>query len=252
MTTAERIIKLGSGDTFAEFAAKMNNVSPGNLRTMWIARPSDLLTSISIGPDKRVWTYNATIAGRTSKLGDGVLVTFNGSSETVTSPDTANMSLGDGSTDSAWSVAAIGNITNTAGYRDFVNKPLEWGLSVDSSDKLYMYLRDDSAGVYSERHVSVASTQGSVHLFGCSYDGGGGATAANGIVMYEDAVVKASSATNNAAYVASENLTGTPTMGGTNFFAGSIGFVAVYAANLTTSQHVSIKIACNAYFRTSL
>lgn len=75
--------------------------------------------------------------------------------------------------------------------------------------KVKVILRDASTGVNVTRYQDTVYATGVWHFFIVTYDGGGGATAANGITLYMDGAVVASTATNNAAYVAMENGAGT-------------------------------------------
>ncbi len=74
-------------------------------------------------------------------------------------------------------------------------------------------LTDTSAGVTVYRRQDADFTLGQWHTFAATYDGGGGATAMNGVIIYMDGAVMASTATNNAAYVAMENGALLPTLG---------------------------------------
>lgn len=250
---------LGSRDPTRRFIADLHGVSRGNLRALWLPYDTDTTTNTS-PTDGRAWTYDATIAARITPQGSGVLVSFNGIDQYATTPDTADVSFGNGLVDSPFSVVALANVTNTAAARTLVSKRGaavdEYACRIDTTDTLRMALIDASVGVVAQRSSDAVITQGAMHLFGCSYDGGGGATAANGITLYQDGSSIVSTASNSASYVAMENLSGLPRIGDdttlVSEFAGSMGFVALYAANLSTAQHRAITEAANRYYELAI
>ena len=157
------------------------------------------------------------------------------------------------------SLVALINVTATAAQRDIVVKfdaagtLREWAFDVDSADKLVLNIFDESVDIIASRTSDSAITMGSWRVFGASYDGTGGATAANGITLHQDGVVIASTATNNASYVAMENLAlvveiGSQNVGAANFFDGSMALVAVCAGALTTAKHLAITHLCRRFF----
>mgnify|MGYP001615469253 FL=1 len=86
----------------------------------------------------------------------------------------------------------------------------------------------------------------------------GGATAANDIALYQNGALIASTASNNAGYVAMENGTNPAAVGGYSnsgagtFMDGSMGFAAMYAAALNVAQHLEVKRAANKYYGLTL
>lgn len=240
------------------FIEQLRAVSPGTGVALWLPAPTDATTN-PLKPDGRVWTASATLQGRISYQGNGILVSFNGTSHTITTPDTLDLSFIE---PTAMSIVALCNVTDTAGTRPAVTKfrsdsaTSEWQMVFGAADKLEMYFRDSSASVSMFRVSDAAISQGAPHLFGMSYTGAGGATAANGITLYQDAAVIASTATNNASYVATENLGQVVTIGayadGAAFFSGSMGFVAIFAANLSAAQHRRVADICREYYGLAL
>jgi hypothetical protein len=76
-----------------------------------------------------------------------------------------------------------------------------------SSNAIRLDMRDNSAGAtVSAFAVNQSGLIGSWHHLAVTYDGRGGATAANGITIYVDGVALPLSRMNHAAYVAMENL----------------------------------------------
>ena len=102
----------------------------------------------------------------------------------------------------------------------------EWQLTFQSG-ALRLLCRDNSATVNMSRLQDTASSLEVWHFYVATYDGSGGASAANGITIYVDGAVSASTATNDASYVAMENQTEVVTLGefssaGGSFFVGRI------------------------------
>jgi hypothetical protein len=240
-----------------QFIEALYSVDP-SLRAAYLPRAGDTTTTTTLG---RVWTHDGTIAARITTQGNGVLVTFNGTSNEADTPDTADLSFGDGTTDSPMSMVALCNVTDTAATRSIFCKGSpatpsgEYGFQVVSNDTLQLRLVDQSAGVQCNRLSNAAITMGSLVLLGATYDGRGGATAANGITLYQNAAVLASTANNNASYEAMEN---TNTVGalanevGTRFFAGDMGFFALWAAELSATQMEAVKLAVEEYYGVNL
>ena len=230
-----------------------------DVRLLWLPKPGDAAATKTIETvTGQVVTWDATVAGRLSALGNGVAQSFvSASTQYGSAPDTTSLTFGTGVADTPFSVVALANITNTAAYRTCVGKWVsgqeEWLLAVDPTDLLALLLGDISAAISIQRGSDAAITMGSWRLFGASYDGTGGATAANGITLYQDGAVIASTATNNAGYVAMENGTSDIEFGA--FFAhtqglldGSLALLLVVARALTTVEHRALAIMCNRYF----
>lgn len=251
----------GAISPFWEFVAALQNVSAGNLKGLWLPQQGNGTTTTSI-PGDRVWTYPASIVTLTARQGFGVTVPFvSASSQYGDTPDTTDLTFIE---PDPMSVVVLANVTDTAALRMLIGKYIstgtggEWQLAVTSTDTLRFLVRDDSAAAESSRASDSAITQGSLHLFGVSYSGVGGASAMNGATLYSDAAVIASTATNSGTYVAMENLTNKvdvaaySNQGAGAFLDGSLGFAAVYKANLTLAQHLEIKNAVNKFYALTL
>jgi hypothetical protein len=73
----------------------------------------------------------------------------------------------------------------------------------------------------------------------------------------QNGAVMATSPTNNASYVAMENLTAPLELGSldahtTQYFDGTYGFFALYTKTLTATQHAGLAQLCRQYFRVTL
>jgi hypothetical protein len=242
----------------AQFIGEMLTIT-GDTRLFWIADNANTTTSTDRSLTGRTITWDATVASRFTQAGYGFTQSFNGSTHLGTSPDTANLSFGTGAADSAFSVLVLGNVTNTAAVRTFVAKDngstlREWSFRIAASDVISFFLHDQSAGVAVSRSSDAVITQGSIGLIAGTYSAAtGGATAGNDITLYENGLVKASTATNNGAYVAMEDLTHPLAIGSlgtvaSNPFQGSMGFVIVCQKNLTASDHWAIYQLCKGYY----
>ncbi len=235
----------------------------GDTRLLWTPKGSDTTTSLDESLTGRTMTYDATIASRLSALGLGYAVTFNGTSQYASTPDTANLSFGNSTVDQPFSIVALVNVTDTAAARDIITKFAgatsgEYAFRVAAGDTLVLAVYDDSTDVQPVRTSNAVITQGSWVLFGATYSAAtGGATAANDMTLYQNGVVIASTATNNASYVAMEDTTNVVEIGAAlahtaNFFNGSMALVAVCQNNLDASDHWAIKKLVNDYFGLAL
>lgn len=168
--------------------------------------------------------------------GFGFTVTFNGS-KYLTVADADNLSFGDGTNDSAFTILALVNISSSGATEIIARKGSnaghahrEWSFGLVTGNRPQLALSDASANKVSYSTVNAGIANG-YHLIAVVYDGTGGATAANGITFYCDGVVVASTATNDASYVAMENL------------AQAIGIGASNAGDLKMSGNLSVMLA---------
>jgi len=104
----------------------------------------------------------------------------------------------------------------------------EWRCSIDGSTlDLRLLKRDESASVETFRETDANFPTDEVLLIVGTDDGSGGATAADGMAIYLRGVVEASTATNNASYVAMENDIGVVELGkqdgNSAFWTGNLG-----------------------------
>ena len=154
------------------------------------------------------------------------ILSFNGTDEEADSPDDAYWSRDD-TANEGFSLGAWAHIPDDANEKYLMSKwgsaagTEEWRFGFGSAEKFHLALSDESAGVLCYRSLnSSISRDRWVHV-AATYDGGGGATAANGITLYVDGVATASTATNDGGYVGMENDVGLVTLGqynNSNFF----------------------------------
>lgn len=243
-------------------------IPEANIRFMHVPKAGDGTTSIDLSPNDYTITWDATIAGRLSALGNGVQQSYDGSTNFGTIADAAGLSLGNGVLDTACSFITLANVTDTANERHMLSKlevagapaPREYQFLITTDDKLQLFISNATLGNNSANlKANSAIGQGAYHLFAGTYDGGGGATAANGMVLYQDAVAIAATATNDALYVAMSD-TATPLTVGSrlssgvinNPFQGSMALELLCQGVLSSVQLVVIKTLCNRYYRLTL
>ncbi len=231
-------------------------VGRANVRALWTPSPTEGLTVLDGGPVVRTWTHATSPNARLSRLGQGMALAFNGTSDFLSTPDAADLSFVEPATVSFFAVA---NVTDTAALRAIVAKEttapdIEWVVRATTVDLLQLLLFDQSAAVSPSRSSDTAVNQGAWATFGISYDGGGGATAANGITQFQNGALKASTATNNASYVTMDAGAGNVLIGAeqsavpTSFFSGSLALVMVLAANLTAAQQAQLTQLARSFF----
>lgn len=242
-----------------QFVKRLLAIAP-DMRLLWMPIPGDTTTNQTLETSAgRVVTYDATVAARLSQLGRGQAQSFaSGSTQYGTTPDTANMSFGTGAADLPFSIVALVNVTDTAAVRQIISKyttaQTEWQFSINTTDVLTFGIYDDSAAVGCVRNSDAAITQGSWRLLGGTYSGVAGASAGNGITLYQDGAVIASTATNNASYVAMEDKAAPAEIGSIvshtlQYFDGSMAMVAVCAGALTTAQHAAVYALCRSFYK---
>lgn len=140
------------------------------------------------------------------------IVSFNGTDEEADSPDDTYWSRGDGSNDFPFSIGAWLKVTNTGANKYFLSKwrntataLTEWYIVVLADEKLRFVLQDLSEVATTFRTADAAMSVDVWVFVVATYDGAGGASAADTMTLYQDGVAIASTATNAAGYVAMEN-----------------------------------------------
>ena len=197
------------------------------------------------------------LTGPDSFQGIVPVVTLNGTDEEADSPDAAFWSVDD-SGDNGFSLGIWVNIGSGGAGSDraLLSKwsttggAQEWLWYLNTANALRLDARDRSVGVVASRTSDANPTTNVWHHYVMTYDGTGGATAADGITFYEDGAVVASTAANNGSYVAMENQTaalglGAYQTGSLGLFDGKIGggplgpwFVTHNTAGIITPDEV--------------
>lgn len=137
------------------------------------------------------------------------LITFNATDEEADTPDAPFWTVDDNAGANGFTIGFWGSITNTGAIRTILGRwnlktgdeRREFNFYVDASDILTLELYDDNANQACDRASDSAISMGSIKFFTCVYNGAGGASACNGVTLYEDGATIASTATNNGSYV---------------------------------------------------
>lgn len=249
-----------------EFIAALLGVAP-DTRKLWVPLPSDTTSSTSVDDNARVITWNATIAAQFITLGSGVFVSFDGSTDNGTSPDTANMSFGDGTLDEPFSIYAWINITANASVKTILGRHdlttgttnLEWSFHLSALEELVGQVFDDSVGtdIRVGRQFNTPLATSTNMLVVMTYSGA--ATNAS-VVLYvfdgTNAGAVDDTDSGNGSYVAMENKAGLTYIGAreaaggtaTNFFNGSMGAIGLVKGVLDANQIQIIRQLGNGYY----
>lgn len=173
--------------------------------------------------------------------------------------DADSLSFGDGSNDSPCSFFAWVYVSQHTAAQVIMRKGTaniterEWSLQLKANKRrLVLNFADASVNVLCNCETDADIAVG-WHFLCATYDGRGGATAANGITLYVDGMAVASTPTNSGSYVAMENLAqavgiGADNAGGTNF-QREIGLRGVCAVELSSDQVVALMLATRALMR---
>jgi len=189
-------------------------------------------TVTTLGGQEVVFTYSEAISSFATPptiAGPGriPIATFNGTDEEADTPGVAYWSRDDENGANGFSIGLWANVTAMGVLRSLLGKwdtttalqLREWLFSVESNSLLMLRLYDESVNAVSYRASDAIITAGSWRFFVATYDGRGGATAANGITFYDNGAVLASGATNSGSYAGMEDLATLPSLGaylGTN------------------------------------
>ncbi len=240
-----------------QFLSGISTLLGANQRILYTPNGTDTTSSVESSTVGRTVTWDGDITSRVTRLGNAYVQAFNGTDDYGAAPDAADLSFGNGTVDSAFTVLWFGNAGAVASVQNLLSKTdagqREWRLGLLSDGTMTFTLWDESALVNCARTSSAATNRGSWCLLAASYDGTGGATAQNGSTLYQNGAVLASSATNNASYVAMEDRTATVEVGARvshtqDWLSGSLGLVALTQKALTTAEHAQVWALCRRYF----
>jgi len=177
------------------------------------------------------------------------ILPFNGTSEYLTIPDGDYFSSIE---PAAFSVGCLVEINDASVATVLFGKDnqgiqREWdfGYSLEAANsKLGTVFRDQSAAVFALRRADAVLPNNKRLALAMTYNGVGGAAAADGVTLYVDGEAVAASSTNNASYVALENLTASATIGATavpnsyhaGLYYGGVGGPWMAKVQLTADQ----------------
>lgn len=220
-------------------------VGYANVRAFYVPQRGEGLKVPDAVVASRLWTHGTDPGGRIVRHGKLWALTFNGTTDYLTTPDAADVSFGNGTVDSAFSILSVVNITDTAGIRTILSKHTtsnrEYYFEIFVDDKLYFQVTDESANAGSFKNIDAVIPAATWQTLGGSYSGVGGASAANGLTLYRNGAADAQTASSNASYVAMENLGAALEIGSQaahagGLYQGSLGPIIEVAANLSAAQ----------------
>ncbi len=187
-----------------------------------------------------------------TKTANGLTVnSFDGDNDVIDFGDDDSFSFGNGTNDSPFSLLMWINETDTLATRHIMSKwnstggqAKEWLLQVASTGRLEFHVFDLSEVIIVFRRTDVLIGTGKDLLVGVTYDGRGGADAMDGVTLYVNGGVMASTATNNAGYVAMQPGALTVRYGLDNGslgdWLGTLGLGRIISRELTSGQMGSI------------
>lgn len=201
---------------------------------------------VAVIPHDGVASANTSVLNATGKVGTG---SFDMDGQyLVTITDHNDFSFDD-SGSNPFSIAAWIFVTNSGTIQRIITKNegdpdnFEWSLELDASEKLNFRLFDQSEAAEASRKTDAPLSADTWHFVVATYDSTGGATAANGITLYVDGNLVASTATNDASYAAMENKAADVIIGaniktgaGEFFFQDKIDNIAVLSKELSASD----------------
>jgi len=170
-----------------------------------------------------------------------------GGTAIVSIADHADFTFGDGSNDSPFSLMAWVYVTATASKQGIINKwggdEKEWALALTSTETIEFRVYDESANKEAKTTTNNSFSAG-WHFVVTTYNGLGGASAADGMKIYVDWVEEETTKTNDASYVAMEDK-GSPSYigadeGGSYKWQDKIDNVAVFNKELTAVEVASL------------
>lgn len=222
-----------------------------------VLKPTDTTTTVCPWSG-RTWTADTTMALK--KQGFGTVRTMvAGSSNYFETPDANDLSFGNGAADSPFTIIHYGKPSSTAGNHGLLSKSdlstlQEWRLHIAGTGVITLALTDQSAAAQPLRVSDAGAPVDSWHSYACTYSAAtGGATAANDVTLLVDGVAVASTPTNNASYVALENLTNPANAGASGvhsaqFYDGSYGCVLLCAGALSAAVLLRTHALMRGYF----
>ena len=174
---------------------------------------------------------------------------FDGSNDHIVIGDNNDLSFGDGSNDSAFSISAWIRADASDGFHILTKGTAaarEYSFRTSGSQYLALNIYDETSGNKEGQIGTVAlATDKFVHVVG-TYDGTGGSSASGGITLYVDGTLTPSGADDSGSYTAMHNQTGGAAIGrgvgvdGTGYADGEIRDVKLFDYELSADQVASL------------
>lgn len=223
----------------------------------WLT-PSDGGTEADLSGAGQTITYTASSDWTTGdQLHKGFVWSLDpdGTNDWVTVTANSNLDGGNGTIDWAISMGGWCEFVQAGVGQELIGRLTtvsQYSIRNSNRNTLQFFIGDNSVVAYSYQASNSAISAG-WHFVVCTYDGRGGATSANGIKLYIDGVVIASTATNDANYVAMETGSGALDIGavlgdGSNPWKGDIGMVFFDKSELSASDIWKLYVKTRGYY----
>ena len=171
-----------------------------------------------------------------------------GDSDYITVGDDPDFIFGDGSDDSPFSIAVWVYYTSDGARQTIISKfdlpsDAEWRLYFDSDDTIRFSIYDESTSAEPTAKTTDTFSDGWYFIV-ATYNGVGGASAADGMRIYVDWTEVETTKTNNASYVAMEAKSANIIIGGDNVvlnkWVGKVDNIAVFNKELSAIEIASL------------
>lgn len=203
-------------------------------------------------------TSNESVAGWLEHTTRHYTYSLDGAADLMYHADHADFTFGNGVADSAFSVFALINSTNSVGDHYIISKQdvgpndLEWHLHL-TNGRPYLQLHDDSVPSYIARYRNSAITNGVWYFLVGTYDG---TSAVGGIKIYLDGIQVDDTDDTSGAYTAMEDTGAGLSVGalldtspaGTTFFNGKIAVAGIRAGEFTAEQVWNLNTLVRGHF----
>ena len=179
-------------------------------------------------------------------LFDNKSFTYDGIADYVNLGDNNNLSFGNGSTDSPFSISAWIKMTDTSGFRilnKYVGSVVEYSFGTGGAGNLQLYLFNSTSNfIYRGRIQGSVLNTGQWYHVVATYSGVGGTNAQNGIKIYVDGVRVDDTNGSAGAYVAMGNTTSDAHIGrlNTSYTDGTINDTSLFNSELTQANVTTI------------
>ncbi|MDP2662623.1 MAG: LamG-like jellyroll fold domain-containing protein [Dehalococcoidia bacterium] len=230
----------------------------GDTRLLWTPETGETTTSTDRSRNARVFTYDATVAARYSRLGSLWALNFDGTDDEADTPDADGLSFGDGAVDQPMSIVAlvkpdVNDAAMSILAKQNSDSVAEFRFNMTSSGHFLFQLNDaDESNTIRGTFATALGTDWI--LLSGTYDG---SADSSGITLYKDGLGVLTARTGGGTYVAMENTAALVHLGARYttkefFFDGSMAFVALVARQVNADEQWAIAKLCESYYGLSL
>jgi hypothetical protein len=254
-----------------EFLAGLLDVL-GDVRMLWVPDVGDTTTSTDRSRHAATITWDASIAGRLSAQGSGLMQEFDASNDEGDLPYNARYYFGDGAVDEAFSIVALvraddatpsANSIILSAWNEDTDAELRFYrtflIATDGHPRLDIY--DESANAFLRATDETVLTAATDTLLIFTYDGSG---SESGIKILVNGVAATTTLGGSGTYVAMEdpgatekllvghNLSTLATPVAEGFWDGQMGFVALTAKDISVHEAEVIVRLTNGFYDLAL